>query len=160
MAAHRSLILSAGMAAVVAAAMVAHSAEDPKPGRKSTAAMPVIRANQIAGMVVKDPAGKDLGKVEDVVVDMETGKVRYAAIAFGGFLGLGDKLFAVPFHSLKLHHNPGDKTQHFELNVDKKALENAPGFDPKNWPDFADPKYGESNDRFYKVPAAKPTSAK
>src|SRR5437899_8187656 len=106
----------------------------------------VLRANAIAGMSVMSPSDQDLGKVEDVVIDMETGSVRYAAIAFGGTLGVGDKLFAVPFQALRVKHNPGDKKTHFVLNIDKKTLEKAKGFDKKNWPDFADPRFAQEND--------------
>jgi sporulation protein YlmC with PRC-barrel domain len=131
--------------AILVTSLAVHSAEPPK--GKATAGMPVIRANQIAGMKVVNASGEDLGKIEDVVVDIGTGHVRYAAISFGGFLGVGDKLFAIPFKALKLRHNAGDKTHHFELNVTKETLERAQGFDKKNWPDFADPRYGEEYDR-------------
>lgn len=130
---------------VLATTMTVQSNEPAK--RNATAGMPVIRANQIAGMKVVNSSGEDLGKVEDVVVDMGSGQVRYAAISFGGFLGVGDKLFAVPFRALKLRHNAGDKTHHFELNVTKETLERAQGFDQKNWPDFADKRYGDEYDR-------------
>jgi sporulation protein YlmC with PRC-barrel domain len=114
---------------------------------------PVLRAHSITGMAVRNLTGQDLGKVEDVVIDMGSGKVRYAAISFGGFLGVGDKLFAVPFHAFKVKHNPGDKSTHLVLNIDKKTLENAPGFDSKNWPNFGDPRYSEDNDKYYAEPA-------
>lgn len=140
-----------GLTLITAAALSMASAKDKDfpSSRGQVGAMPVVRANSIAGMTVKNPAGQDLGKVEDVVIDMGTGKVRYAAISFGGFLGVGDKLFAVPFHALKVKHNAGDKTTHFVLNVDKRTLEKAPGFDAKNWPDFANPNYGDDNDKYY-----------
>jgi sporulation protein YlmC with PRC-barrel domain len=82
--------------------MLTALAAPPKGADSKVGHNPVIRARNIEGMVVKNPEGQELGKVEDVVVDMATGKVRYAAIAFGGFLGVGDKLFAVPFHSLRV----------------------------------------------------------
>ena len=109
----------------------------------------VVRAGLVAGMPVKSPADKSLGKVEDLVIDMETGSVRYAAISFGGFLGVGDKLFAVPFRALHVKHEPGSKTAHFVLDVSKEMLERAKGFDKKNWPNFADPRFAEENDRFF-----------
>jgi sporulation protein YlmC with PRC-barrel domain len=109
----------------------------------------VVRASSVSGMPVRSPADKDLGKVEDLVIDMETGTVRYAAISFGGVLGVGDKLFAVPFRSLHVKHEPGSKSAHFVVNVDKETLEKAKGFDKKNWPDFADPRFVEENDRFF-----------
>lgn len=144
-----------GMAGAVLALLVTsvtvQSADPPK--RRAANSAPVIRAHQIAGMGVVNSAGEDLGKVEDVVVDMGTGQVRYAAISFGGFLGVGDKLFAVPFRALKLRHNANDKTHHFELNVSKETLERAQGFDKSKWPDFADPRYGDEYDRPFLNPA-------
>src|SRR5262245_57886759 len=118
---HLRYTMTGAMLALVLTAMAVHSDEP----RRRVEGVPVIRANQIAGMKVVNAAGEDLGKIEDVVVDMGTGQVRYAAISFGGFLGVGDKFFAVPFRALKLHHNAGDKTHHFELNVTKETLERA-----------------------------------
>ncbi|HLJ10185.1 MAG TPA: PRC-barrel domain-containing protein [Planctomycetaceae bacterium] len=110
----------------------------------------VLRAKEIAGLPIKNSEDQDLGKVEDVVIDMETGSVRYAAIAFGGTLGVGDKLFAVPFPALHVKHDAGSRRIHFVLNVDKKMLEKAKGFDKKEWPDFADPRFAEENDRYFR----------
>jgi sporulation protein YlmC with PRC-barrel domain len=109
----------------------------------------VVRASSIVGMPVKNPEDKDLGKVEDVVIDMETGSVRYVAISFGGFLRVGDKLFAVPFRTLRVQHEPASKKAHFVLDIDKTTLEKARGFDKKDWPNFADPRFAEENDRFF-----------
>ena len=109
----------------------------------------IVRAKSIDGMAVKDAANKSIGKVEDVVIDMQTGTVRYAAISFGGFLGVGDKLFAIPFRALHVRHEPGSKAPHFELDVSKQTLEKAKGFDKNHWPDFADPKFAEENDRHF-----------
>ena len=58
------------------------------------------RGGTIVGMPVHNDAGKKLGKIEDLVVDLGTGKIRYAALSFGGFLGVGDKLFAVPWGAM------------------------------------------------------------
>ena len=112
----------------------------------------VWRSSDLVGMKVKNSAGQDLGKIDDLVIDMNTGKVRYAAVSFGGFLGVGDKLFAVPFSAFKTHYNAADNAKHFVLNVDKKQLEAAPGFDKKNWPDFGDPKWGPDYDRHFLDP--------
>lgn len=109
----------------------------------------LVRASSIAGMPVKSPADKDLGKVEDLVIDMETGAVRYATISFGGFLGFGDKLFAVPFHALHVKHEAGSKAPHFVMNINKQTLEKAKGFDKKHWPNFADPHFAAENDRHF-----------
>jgi sporulation protein YlmC with PRC-barrel domain len=130
-------------------AITALTAAPPKGADGKVGTNPVVRARHIEGMAVKNPEGQDLGKVEDIVVDMGTGRIRYAAVAFGGFLGVGDKLFAVPFHSLKVEYDAKSKTSHFVANIDKKTLENATGFDKKDWPDFADPKFEAGNDRHF-----------
>ena len=124
-------------------------------GASSWAADPdlrVWRSSDIVGMKVRNSAGQDLGKVEDLVIDVNSGKVRYAAVSFGGFLGVGDKLFAVPFSAFKTHYNASDNAKHFVLNVEKKALEAAQGFDKKNWPDFGDPKWGADYDKHFLDP--------
>jgi sporulation protein YlmC with PRC-barrel domain len=94
-----------------------------------------MRASKLIGTDVKNGAGEDLGEIEDLVIDLRNGRVRYAAVSFGGFLGLGDKLFAVPYNSLKLVENNG--SQHYVLNVEKARLKNAPGFDKDKWPTAA-----------------------
>jgi len=149
--ARTSLFIASGL--LLAAGILA--AAPPKGAAGKVGTNPVIRARHIEGMVVKNSEGQDLGKVEDIVVDMGTGNVRYAAVAFGGFLGVGDKLFAVPFKALRVEHDAKSKTSHFVANIDKKTLENAPGFDKKDWPDFADPKFEESNDRHFRAVSVK-----
>src|ERR1700749_4200527 len=79
-----------------------------------------------------------LGKIEDIVIDADAGRIAYAVLSFGGFLGLGDKYFAIPWEALRFSLT--DKRA--LLNVDKKLLENAPGFDKDNWPNMTDAKWG------------------
>ena len=98
----------------------------------------VLAASTLAGDQVQNPAGEDLGKVDEIMIDIPAGKVAYAVLSFGGFLGMGNKLFAVPWSALRLDE---DK-KYFILDVDKKKLENAPGFDKDNWPDMADTSWG------------------
>jgi sporulation protein YlmC with PRC-barrel domain len=98
----------------------------------------VLSAGTLAGDRVRNAAGEDLGKIEEIMIDLPSGRVAYAVLSFGGFLGIGDKLFAVPWSALSI-----DEGEHeFILNVDRKTLENAPGFDKDNWPDMADPSFG------------------
>src|SRR5436190_10590460 len=98
----------------------------------------VMSAGTLAGDRVRNSAGEDLGKIEEIMIDVPTGRVAYAVLSFGGFLGMGQKLFALPWDALQL-----DEDGHqFILNVDKATLENAPGFDSDNWPDMADPNWG------------------
>jgi sporulation protein YlmC with PRC-barrel domain len=100
----------------------------------------VLSASTMAGDPVRNSAGEDLGKIEEIMLDIPSGRIAYAVLSFGGFLGIGDKLFAVPWSSLRI-----DETEHqFILNVDRKTLENAPGFDKDNWPDMGDPAFESS----------------
>ena len=142
---------SFGLAALVVAACAASVvvAAPAKKERANDPAMHVVRASALNGIHVKNANDENLGKVEDVVIDMNTGKIRYAVVSFGGFRGVGDKLFAVPFHAMKAQHNSADKSTHFILNVDKEKLKKSPGFDKNNWPDFGDPTFGERNDPYY-----------
>src|SRR5271168_3187228 len=84
----------------------------------------VIRAAQVQGTAVTNEANEDLGSIRDVVLDKFDGSVRYAVLEFGGFLGLGTKLFALPWELL--HYN--ENADAYVLNVDKEVLKAAPGF--------------------------------
>jgi sporulation protein YlmC with PRC-barrel domain len=95
----------------------------------------MCRASKLIGTDVEDPAGKNLGDVDDVVIDDASGRVAYAVLSFGGFLGMGDKLFAIPFGSLRA--NPKDEDK-LVLDVSKEKLKAAPGFDKNNWPNMAE----------------------
>lgn len=101
----------------------------------------------LEGTTVINKAGENLGKIEDFMVDLATGRIAYAVLSFGGFLGIGNKLFAIPINALKLDLNK----ESFILNVDKERLENAPGFDSSNWPDMADPEWGSKVHSYYGV---------
>src|SRR5579885_3668021 len=104
----------------------------------NTATRRVLSASTLTGDRVRNTAGEDLGKIEEIMIDLESGAVAYAVVSFGGFLGMGDKLFAVPWSALELNADEHE----FILDVDKQTLENAPGFDKDNWPDFADTTFG------------------
>lgn len=105
----------------------------------------VLSAGTLAGDRVRNAAGDDLGKVEEVMIDLASGRVAYLVLSFGGFLGIGDKLFAIPWDAVRI-----DEGEHeFILDVDKHTLENAPGFDKDNWPDMADPVFGASVHQHY-----------
>jgi sporulation protein YlmC with PRC-barrel domain len=98
----------------------------------------VLSASTLAGDHVQNSAGEDLGKVDEIMIDIISGRVAYAVLSFGGFLRMGNKLFALPWSALKLDE---DK-KCFVLDIDKKKLENAPGFDKDHWPDMADTTWG------------------
>lgn len=106
------------------------------------------RGSKLMGLAVKNRKNEDLGKIEDLVID-ERGHVRYAAVSFGGFLGFNNKLFAVPWKALTVKHDVNTSSHYVELNVEKKYLENAPGFPSDKWPTFADPEVNAKVDAFY-----------
>jgi sporulation protein YlmC with PRC-barrel domain len=110
-----------------------------------TATRTTLSASTLTGNSVKNPAGEDLGTVKDIMLDVDLGRVAYAVVSFGGFLGFGDKLFAVPWNALRL-----DTVNHaFVLDVPKRTLENAEGFNKDDWPDMADPAWGQRIHQYY-----------
>jgi len=107
------------------------------------------RASKVEGIEVKNAADQKIGKVEDLVLDVATGEVRYVALSFGGFLGVGDKLFAVPWDAVTFEHSAKDKQDCLVFDVSKETLTNAQGFDKDHWPNFADAKWKTENQRHY-----------
>jgi len=96
-----------------------------------------MRASELIGYNVVNAAGEDLGEIEDLMLGLDSQQVNYAVLSFGGFLDIGEKLFAIPVTALRL-----DTAQEAVVfDVDEATLENAPGFDPNNWPDTANPQW-------------------
>ncbi|MFO0790111.1 MAG: PRC-barrel domain-containing protein [Pirellulales bacterium] len=111
-----------------------------------------IRASQLIGANLENSNGDGVGEIKDLVIDGNTGQIRYAAVTYGGFLGVGSKLFAVPFEAFKVRQQKGDADDYvLTLNVTKDQLEGAQGFDTDHWPNFADPKFTSELDRRYGV---------
>lgn len=120
-----------------------------KPGGQTTVVSTTFRASKLIGMEVKNTRDEKVGSIADMVVDTPSGQVRYAALSVGGFLGIGDKLFAVPWKSMVLKHDGSGSF--FVLDVTKEKLQNAPGFDEKHWPDFGNSDFGTRIDKYYGV---------
>lgn len=111
-----------------------------------------IRASKLIGMNIKNSQNEGVGEVEDIVVDAQSGKIRYLAVSYGGFLGLGDDLFAVPFEAFKVGHERGDPDDLvLMLDVTQQQLDGAEGFNKDNWPNFADSNFTSELDRRYGV---------
>jgi sporulation protein YlmC with PRC-barrel domain len=105
----------------------------------------LMGADTLLGNDVYNSAEEDLGDIKELMIEMSTGRIAYAVLSFGGFLGMGDKLFAVPWEALRL-----DTENHrFVLDVDKETLKSAPGFDKDHWPSMADPTWAAGVHRFY-----------
>ena len=108
-----------------------------------------VRSSQLVGLAVKNKQGKDLGKVEDLVVDLKNGDVRYAALSFGGFAGFGSKLFAVPWQAITFMLAENDR--YFVLDTTPEKLQQQEGFDSSRWPNFADKKWTDTIDKHYNI---------
>jgi len=105
----------------------------------------VLSGSSLKGDKVVNYQGEDLGKIEEIMIDLDRGRVAYVVLSFGGFLGVGDKLFAIPWQAFSV-----DTTQkRLILNADKELLEKAPGFDKNNWPDMADLSLGSTLYGYY-----------
>lgn len=107
----------------------------------------VLSASTLVGDKVKNLDGEDLGEVEDIVIDLESGRVAYAVVAFGGGFMNSGKLVAIPWQSVVV--DQGDKK--LLLNASKEALESAEGFDKDDWPDMADPSFRTRTSSHYGV---------
>lgn len=106
-----------------------------------------FRASKLTGMTVKNLQNEKLGTIDDFVIDMQNGRVSYVALGVGGVLGIGEKLFAVPFHEIQFKHDRDEN--YFVLNVSKEQLKDAPGFDKSNWPDFGDQNFTQGVEQYY-----------
>jgi sporulation protein YlmC with PRC-barrel domain len=105
----------------------------------------VLTASSLKGDKVVNHQGEDLGEIQEIMVDLDRGRVAYAVLSFGGFLGMGDKLFAIPWQAFSV-----DTVQkRLVLNTKKELLEKATGFDKTNWPNMADPTWGSNVYGYY-----------
>ena len=93
---------------------------------KSARFVPSVR---LAQYNVVNKKGDDMGQVQTFVVDMQEGLIAFALVAFGGFLGISDKWFALPWSALKWHL----ETMKFILNMPEEVLKNAPGMHKDKW---------------------------
>jgi sporulation protein YlmC with PRC-barrel domain len=115
-------------------------------GRESKPSPPqALSASTLLGNEVVDRAGHQVGRIQELMVDPASGRVTYAVMSFGGFLGVNEKLFAVPWVSLEL--DPAH--DRFVLDVDRERLKEAPGFDKDNWPNMSDRYWGTDVPKFY-----------
>lgn len=105
----------------------------------------IQKATEVIGYTVKNSKSEELGKIEELVIDPQDGRIIYAVLSFGGFLGIGDKLFAIPWNALK--QGPEEKV--FILEAEKEQLRKAPGFDKSHWPNMSDRAWATEIHRYY-----------
>jgi len=104
-----------------------------------------VKTSNVIGSDVVNSNGDSLGEIKEVVIDPRSGKVAYVVVSFGGFLGMGKKLFAVPFTAFD--YNVTEKE--YVLDVPKEQLKDAPGFDADHWPSMADEKWNRDVYKYY-----------
>lgn len=126
----------------------ANTAANPAPSIRSAKPPPqahLYRSSKIIGTTLRDARGKKIGNIKDLVLDRERGEIAYAVVSFGGVLGVGRKLHAIPWQALE----PSDKGRHYILHADRETISQAPGFDMARWPDMADPAWSGEIDRYW-----------
>lgn len=99
-------------------------------GKNANTPLTYLTASSILKNKVYNNEDESLGDVKDLMLDITTGKIEYVVLEFGGFLGIGEKFFAVPLESLTIDTD----REAFILNQKREVLEKAPGFDKDHWP--------------------------
>ncbi len=102
------------------------------------------RVTKIIGTEVRNTRGEKIGDIKDLIID-RNGNVSHAVVSTGGFLGIGDRLHAVPWNMVQATAGRDFRV----LDIDKNRLKNAPNFDPQNWPNVIDERWAEENNRHY-----------
>lgn len=90
-----------------------------------------LSASSLTKDPVVDPSGKKIGNLKEIMIDVMSGRIAYLVISFGGFLSIGEKLFAFPYSAVKVDED----SKQIVVDTTEEKLENSPGFDPDNWPD-------------------------
>ena len=109
---------------------------------------PLYKMDTIIGRAVKDQQGNEVGRIEELLLEATTGEVAYAVLGSGGFLGLGEKLHAIPWYAIQ---QPAAKT--FQVELTAEQLKNAPSFDRDNWPEM-DRHWMDAIHAYYGQPSA------
>lgn len=104
-----------------------------------------LSATTLIGSKVHNAEGERLGTLKELMLDVDSGRIVYAVLDFGGFLGMGNKLFAIPFGAFRLD----ESERALILSVDRETLENAEGFDKDNWPDTTEAEWGRRIHEYY-----------
>lgn len=105
----------------------------------------VLSASSLSSNDVYNPKGEKLGSIKELMLDIKSGKICYAVLSFGGFLSLGEKLFAVPWSALTVD----TENERLVMDADEERLKTAPGFDPDKWPNMADAGWEKSVHSYY-----------
>ena len=115
---------------------------------QSTSSTSLISADRVEGTSVYNRTGDHLGSIKTVMIDKPSGKVAYAVMSFGGFLGIGEKLHPLPWGKLQYDRSQGG----YVVDLDKRVLEGAPSYDPTESPNYDDQAWGKKVHDYDTVP--------
>jgi sporulation protein YlmC with PRC-barrel domain len=105
----------------------------------------VMAASTLEDTTVITLDGEDVGKISQIMLDVRSGRIAYAVLSSGGFLGIGDTLRAIPWSALTL-----DTAQkYFKVDTTAERIKSEPGFDKDHWPAMADPGWGSTLHEYY-----------
>jgi sporulation protein YlmC with PRC-barrel domain len=104
----------------------------------------MMRASDLIGMEVDDPKGEDVGEIEDLVVNMANGRIRYVVLDFDKEWSLDDKLVTLPLTSFTFPQ----EGRELVLSTPKERIDMSRGFDENSWPDFNNRRFRRENDRY------------
>ncbi|OWW22262.1 PRC-barrel domain-containing protein [Noviherbaspirillum denitrificans] len=127
----------------------AHAQSAPPTGAAASAPDATVRqqklylGSKIIGATVRDARNRKVGQIKDLILDSGRGEVAYVVVSFGGVMGVGRKLHAIPWQALQ----PGDNG--YVLHADRETISQAPAFDKARWPDMADRKWNDEIDRYW-----------
>jgi len=107
----------------------------------------IAGATSLTGGHVRNAAGEDLGRVEQIMLDLVSGRIAYGVVQVGGFLGIGAKLVVIPWSAFRIEEV--EQGPRLILDVDHKTLEEASGFDKDNWPDMTDAAFEQQTWQHY-----------
>ena len=105
----------------------------------------IMAASSFEGETVVNRQGDTVGEIEEIMLDVRSGRIAYAVMSVGGFLGIGEKYFAIPWRAFTMDTD----RKYFILDVDKARLESAPGFDKAHWPSMADESWAARIHEYY-----------
>lgn len=105
----------------------------------------ILSVGGLTGVPVVSLRQEKLGRVEEIMIDTGCRRVTYAILSFGALGGMGDRLFPVPWHLLRLD----SQGEQFILQLVRERLKTAPGFSPRDWPRMSDRQWAREIHEFY-----------
>ena len=105
----------------------------------------LISSDKVEGTAVYDRGGEKLGSIHSVMIDKISGKVAYAVMSFGGFLGMGDSYHPLPWHVLTYDTGQGG----YVVDLDRNKLEEAPTYATSETPNWSDRRWGQQVHDYY-----------